>query len=126
MQYVDSHTKILIICPVHGEFWQRPHNHLRSAGCPRCAGSYSITKDEFIEKAQEIHKGKYDYSKVNYVNYSTKVCIICPEHGEFWQTPNIHLYGGGCPACPQSQLEGEMRRFLIAHNIKFEQEKGFR
>ena len=125
MQYVDSHTEILIICPDHGEFWQRPYNHLRSAGCPRCAGSYSITQEEFIERAQEIHKNKYDYSYVKYVNYSTKVCITCPIHGDFWQTPNAHLFGAGCPACPQSQLEGEMRRFLISHNIQFEQEKGF-
>lgn len=126
MQYVDSHTKILIVCPVHGEFWQRPNNHLRSAGCPRCAGSYLLTRDEFIDKSRLVHKNKYDYSKVEYVNYSTKVCIICPEHGEFWQTPNVHLFGGGCPTCPQSNMEAEMRRFLDGHHIKYEQEKTFR
>lgn len=126
MEYVDSQTKICIICPVHGEFWQKPMAHLYGYGCARCGGSLRLTKNEFIERAQIIHKGKYDYSKVEYVNYSTKVCIVCPVHGEFWQTPNNHLYGGGCPACPQSQLEGEMRRFLTANNIKFEQEKGFR
>lgn len=29
---------------------------------------------------------KFDYSKVNYINYSTPITIICPIHGEF-QTP---------------------------------------
>jgi hypothetical protein len=36
---------------------------------------------DFIKKANEIHKGKYDYSKVVYINNKTNVCIICPEHG---------------------------------------------
>ena len=59
------------------------------------------TREEFIKEATEKHKGKYDYSKVEYVNNRTKVCIIChkPEHGEFNQTPNCHLQGQGCPKC---------------------------
>lgn len=57
------------------------------------------TKTEFIEEAKVIHGDKYDYSKVEYVNNHTKVCIICSEHGEFWQTPNNHLSHHGCPKC---------------------------
>ena len=53
----------------------------------------------FIEKARKVHGDKYDYSKVEYVNSHTKICIICPEHGEFWQTPNNHLCGKGCNEC---------------------------
>lgn len=125
MDYVDSQTKIRIICPVHGEYWQKPVGHLYGYGCAKCGGSYRLTKNEFVERAKIIHNDKYDYSKVDYVNYSTKVRIICPVHGEFWQTPNNHLFGTGCPACPQSQLEGEMRQFLTANSIQFEQEKSF-
>ena len=54
---------------------------------------------EFIEKAKKIHGDKYDYSKVEYKNTRTKVRIICPVHGEFWQTPSSHLSGRGCPNC---------------------------
>ena len=50
-------------------------------------------KERFIIKAKGKWENKYNYSKVNYINNSTKVCIICPEHGEFWQTPSNHLYG---------------------------------
>lgn len=57
------------------------------------------TREEFIRKAKLIHGNKYDYSKVVYVNNKTKVCIICPIHGEFWQTPNSHLSGCGCNDC---------------------------
>lgn len=57
------------------------------------------TLEQFIEEARKIHGDKYDYSKVNYTRCDHKVCIICPEHGEFWQTPHSHLYGHGCKKC---------------------------
>lgn len=58
-----------------------------------------ISSEEFITRSNNIHNNKYDYSKVEYVNNKTKVCIICPEHGEFWQPPKNHLLGQGCPIC---------------------------
>jgi hypothetical protein len=117
--------KVCIICPKHGEYWQTPFGHLQGYGCPICGGNKRLTNEEFIEKAKLVHEDKYDYSKVQYINTSTKVCIICPEHGEFWQTPNSHLFGAGCPTCPESYMEGEVRHFLLKNNILFEQEKGF-
>ena len=98
--YVDSHTKVCIICPEHGEFWQTPNKHLNNQGCPKCFRGKKMTQDEFIEKAREIHGDKYDYSKVEYKGNKIKVCIVCPEHGEFWQTPNSHIsQKQGCPKC---------------------------
>ena len=58
-----------------------------------------LTIDDFIKRAQKVHEQKYDYSHVVYVNLSTKVLIICPEHGEFWQNAGSHLKGAGCPKC---------------------------
>ena len=123
--YVGRKEKVCIICPIHGEFWQNPHFHLQGGNCPKCVGGVRLTNEEFIEKAKSVHRNKYNYSKVEYKNTSTKVCIICPIHGEFWQTPNNHLFGAGCPVCPQSNLEGEIREFLTKNKIKFEQEKTF-
>ena len=102
--YEKSNKKVCIICPKHGKFWQTPNSHLHGSGCPKCAnedkiGRNAFTKDTFVNKAIEIHGDKYDYSKVNYVNSNTKVCIVCPEHGEFWQTPSKHLSGQGCRQC---------------------------
>lgn len=116
---------VKIVCPKHGVFEQRAKVHYRGYGCPICGGSKRLTNEEFIEKAKIVHGTKYDYSKIDYINTATKIRIICPEHGEFWQTPNNHLFGAGCPTCPQSNLEGEIRYFLIKNNIKFEQEKTF-
>lgn len=58
-----------------------------------------LTTEEFIERAKKVHGNKYDYSKTKYVNKRTKICIICPIHGEQWQLPMNHIYGQGCPEC---------------------------
>lgn len=60
-----------------------------------------FTQEEFIIKAKTVQGDKYDYSKVIYKNIKTHICIICPEHGEFWQRPDMHLRGRGCPICGQ-------------------------
>ena len=104
VEYVNNHTKICIICPKHGEFWQTPNNHLNGYGCKKCGRekvfeTFSIGTENFIKRAKEIHGNRYDYSKVEYLGTLKKVCIICPTHGEFWQEPHNHLKGCGCPYC---------------------------
>jgi len=103
---VNYKSKIVIICKKHDlEFKQNPNNHLRGKGCKICAKEerkrkLKMNKNEFIKKAREVHNDKYDYSKVEYINYHTKVCIICPEHGEFWQSPSKHIPRKfGCKKC---------------------------
>ena len=110
LEYVNSHTKVCIICPIHGEFWQIPDAHVRGVSCPKCAHrstKYAIS--EWVEKARKVHGDKYDYSKVKYVNNKTKVCIICPTHGEFWQTPNSHLLGQGCRKCGINRITTSLK-----------------
>lgn len=124
VEYVDSHTDILIGCPIHGYFAQKAGEHIRGHGCKKC-GRKQDDNNSFIEKAKNVHGDKYDYSKVEYVNTITKVCIICPKHGEFWQKPNDHLNGHGCPECNESKLEKEIEEYLISENINFEKQKKF-
>ena len=125
VDFNNSNEKVCIICPIHGEFWQTANYHMYGGNCPKCTGGVRLSKEDFIKKAKAIHGDKYDYTKVIYKNYSTKVEIVCKEHGSFLQTPNNHLFGAGCPTCPQSNLEGELRQFLIRNQIEFEQEKTF-
>jgi hypothetical protein len=107
VNYINNYTAICIICPIHGNFYQKPTIHLsgkNGCNCPKCAKKklsfvkLSNTKD-FIKKAQNKHEDLYDYSKVNYINKNTKVCIICHIHGEFFQKAQIHLMGSGCQKC---------------------------
>ena len=110
VEYINSATKVCIICPEHGEFWQTPNCHLSGNGCPKCAGNLKHSKDDFIKRSIAVNGNKYDYSKVEYINSKTKVCIICPEHGEFWQTPDSHYTGQGCPKC--GIVKGSSKRRL--------------
>ena len=121
--YTNAHHKGIIICPIHGEFHQTPHEHLKGYECPKCGLIKSRVKQasntiEFIEKAKKIHGDKYDYSKVNYVNAQTKVCIICPVHGEFWQTAGSHLCNHGCPECANDKMRLKYINFVNKANIK--------
>ena len=125
INYINNRTPICIICPEHGEFWQTPKNHLRGQGCKKCTKFHKLTTEEFIKRAKEIHGNRYDYSKANYTGTHNKICIICPEHGEFWQTPYYHLKGFGCKECNKYFLEKEISNILIDNKIKFEYNKTF-
>lgn len=88
VEYYNNNTPVTILCPVHGEFMQTPHAHKSGNGCPLCK---KIDKNQFLLRAREKFGWKYDYSKAEYVDFHTKICIIHPVHGEFWQTPESHL-----------------------------------
>ena len=121
----DKSGRRCIICPEHGEFWQKRTDHIeRCRGCLECSGCKKSTTEEFIEKARKIHGNKYDYSKVVYESAHKKVCIICPEHGEFWQEPDNHLRWG-CKKCRVSSLEKTIREFLNGLGVFFEEQKTF-
>lgn len=90
-----------------------------------------LTTEEFITKARAVHGDKYDYSLVNYRGYKTKVKIVCPEHGEFEQTPTNHVANKqGCPTCSEkgqsdhiyllvdSEYKATRMKIGITNNIK--------
>ncbi len=124
-EYIGSRVPMRIICPEHGEFFMTPRQHLQGCGCYKCAkDNFSSKKklgiDGFVEKAVNVHGNKYDYSKVEYVDSFTKVHIICPEHGSFWQTPSAHIHlREGCPKCNESHLERLTRNTLDNHNMAY-------
>jgi hypothetical protein len=121
LNYVNSDSKIKIICPEHGEFEQTPRHHYNGRGCPSCAGVKPYNNESFIKKAKEIHGNKYDYSKIEYVNLKTKIKIICPEHGEFEQTPNTHLRTKyGCRKCLSYKKDDFIKQSNLIHNNKYD------
>lgn len=98
--YVNNRTKVIITCSIHGDFQQIPNSHLQAKnGCPICAGNARYDTKSFIDKAQQIHGNKYNYSAVDYQTAHIKVVIKCPKHGSFKQSPNAHLSGSGCFKC---------------------------
>lgn len=102
--YTTGKDKVIITCPIHGEFEQRATNHLQGNGCPECKksnviGAPRLSNVDFMSKAALIHNAKYNYSKTTYAHSHQKLVITCPIHGDFEQTPSDHLSGKSCSSC---------------------------
>ena len=109
VEYIDSKTKVKIICPKHDIFEQQPNNHLHGQRCIGCMGdavrrAKCSSTELFIKKSQKIHGDLYDYSNTIYVNTRTNLTITCNEHGDFSKRPLLHLAeNGGCPKCSRQK-----------------------
>jgi len=126
VNYVNNYTKVDILCNQHGVFKQKPTSHINGCGCPICyKESLFHTTEVFIELAKKVHKNKYDYKYLKYVDSKTKVVITCPKHGEFNQKPNNHLNGSGCPSCNTSKGELMIKGFLDDNLINYIQQHSF-
>lgn len=116
----DEKGRICIICPIHGDFWQKPQEHLKGKGCKICGilnrkkPEIKQSNEKFIGKLKSVHADKYDYSLVKYQGSKIPIEIICKKHGSFLQLPYDHLLGHGCPKCGfvESKAENEIYDIL--------------
>lgn len=122
VEYVNTHRLVRIRCKQCGHyFFQQPSSHLAGHGCPKCCkkSDYrTLSKEEFITRAREVHGDKYDYSKTDYVNMRSKVLIVCPLHGEFWQRAQSHLLGNGCPECKRANHIERIKKMMELLNAR--------
>lgn len=114
VNYLNNHTNVVITCKKHGEFKQLPTHHLKGSGCPKCADEqtslrFKMTHDEFIEKANAIHKHKYDYTNTKVKGSHDYINVICPKHGEWSVLQTNHLSGYGCPVCGAEKIGDSLR-----------------
>jgi hypothetical protein len=133
--YINNLTPGIITCNTHKiDFLKSPSNHIKKnnpQGCPlcgyeRCSIVQKKSKDVFEMESNLIHNYKYNYEKFIYINNNTKGIIICPIHGDFNQTPIIHLCTeSGCPRCNDSHGERISEQFLVDKNIKYERQIKF-
>jgi hypothetical protein len=127
--YQGSHTKIVITCPEHGDFEQKPYSHLNGQGCPDCGLeivrrtaknkegiSASWTQQLFIEECTRVHEGKYNYLNTIFTTTNRTIKADCPIHGEFEQMACEHLRGRGCEKCGRAQIG-------LARRLSFKQWK---
>lgn len=123
-------------CKKHNEYFEQTFEQIfytKYNGCRSCRKERRednfvpfYTQLRFAEKAKEVHGDFYGYDKVEYVKSDQNVCITCPIHGDFWQTPNNHLGGSGCPKCKKSVLETKVSVLLDENNIEYIPEKSVR
>ena len=126
VNYFNSKIEVIIICKIHGNFLQKPYNHLNKCGCQKCDFTLPLTNEQFIEKSNIKHDNKYDYSISNYIRNNIKVNIICNIHGSFEQMPESHLRGSGCPnCCNNKKLTNEqfIEKSKIIHGNKYDYSK---
>ena len=101
-KYVNSATKVAVICKQHGEFMMKPNHLLFGHGCPKCKG-YVNSMSEFICKYASYCKSKgtvpYKIVSRNYTGNRCKIKAKCITHGEFVTTPFDLMTGSGCPMC---------------------------
>lgn len=118
-KYVGKNTPIIIICKTHGEFLQRPGDHINGRhGCPTCAGNQRKTTDQFITEANVVHGNIYTYSNTSYKNSKTDLVVTCPQHGDFHITPQEHLIGRGCSTCNVSSGQLEVIQYVNSLGLK--------
>lgn len=124
--YVSAKAKVSITCPKHGPFLQEASSHLSGVGCPNCwkerkarlpLETLRKREEAFLMTAKGVHGDDYDYSMVFYERSNKPVQIICSKHGAFFQRPNVHLRGAGCPTCAD-QVRGLRKRSSIQEFIK--------
>jgi very-short-patch-repair endonuclease/uncharacterized C2H2 Zn-finger protein len=112
VEYINYNENVIIICKKHGEFKQKPQQHLSGNGCSKCGKVYKRNTNEYIEHAKKIHGDTYDYSKTIFNRAKDKLIITCKKHGDFEQESYCHSIGVGCPVC-KSEHVGNIRRLSI-------------
>jgi len=115
--YIGSKNDIVITCRIHGDFTQKPYNHLNGCGCQLCDPTNILGNGNFIKKSNMVHKNAYDYSLVEYIKNDIKVKIICKIHGIFEQKPEAHLRGQGCPKCSNNNRRTTEDFIIISKSI---------
>lgn len=112
--YVNSHTRLTIVCPAHGKFDQLPYTHLQGNGCMSCSGKQRTSQSDFVSRAKQAIGEQYDFSDSVYKNLSTQVTVICPDHGEFTKSPRLILQQHrGCPHCGQDRYRQKVKNSTL-------------
>ena len=102
IDYVNSDTKIIIICQEHGDFEQRPYDHLSGKGCSKCSNNFSKAqirwlefiglKDKIkIQHAENSNEYQIPTTKCKADGYCKETNTIYEFHGDYWHgNPNIY------------------------------------
>jgi very-short-patch-repair endonuclease len=120
--FVNTHSKIEVKCPIHGWSSQILKNLFKGHQCNKCGQKISNDKqrcslEKTLDKFNKIHGNKYDYSKFVYSNNRSSSIIICPLHGEFHQSPWTHIKGHGCPSCSGNKKMNNIEFINVANKV---------
>ena len=110
------------ICGYVAKQYMRSFNY-----CNGCNSVSLKSLEDFVSQSVSVHEDKYDYSDVDYIGAKKKVKIFCRKcERYFFQTPDSHLSGNGCPFCNESKGENRIAKYLSSKNIKYTKNKIFK
>jgi len=123
--YINSHTKIKIICKIHGYFEQKPYKHLNGQGCPKCKLSKGIKNIcNILEQNNISYKKEVSIdgcvSKNNiplrFDLYLTKLDIYIEYDGE-QHFKQVSSWGGTASFLKTLERDNIKNEFCKQHNI---------
>lgn len=125
VEYKAMLEKVNITCPVHGDWMQKPADHLGKHGCPKCKADKAGGKwDEIKVQFEQVHGSYYSYDESTFTRISVKMKMFCPDHGEFWQKPELHKNGSGCKLCTASSGPGKYCESVFAKKPELKETPG--
>lgn len=127
VNYVNYKTEVTITCPIHGDFKQRPSNHLKGHGCPHCAKNG-------VKPTLEAFRARFSDKMINLSEFEYKRATdagkcLCERCGNVWYTTPMSLMkGSGCPRCAKerrvmkrtSNIDEFIRKFQEKHGINYD------
>lgn len=119
--YKGAKKNIDIRCLIHGVFSQEAYSHKIGGNCPKCAGAYSPTTEEFIEECKMVHGDKYGYSHAEYAGKDKNIIIECFIHGFYKQRAGKHKKGDGCKRCATEAQRTSLEEYLAKVSEKLKE-----
>lgn len=128
LNHRDEKGRVIITCPIHGDFLQKPSEHLKGRGCRKCGRKIVARKlrngESFFEKCKQKYNGYYSYENSQYVSMFTDMVVTCVKHGDFLIKPHDHLKGnGGCKECKKEKIgnlwKSNTKDFILKYKEKF-------
>jgi hypothetical protein len=106
-------------CPVHGWGTMAAKYIMQGRGCVKCyreglSRKPRLTQKKVLSRFKGKHGDTYDYSRVLYAGQQKPVDIVCRRHGSFFQKPEYHWTGAGCPQCYHEDVRGASQRLTTA------------
>ena len=118
VDYKNREHRVIVTCPVHGDFQVYAREHLDGKGCPKCEKG-----EKFIAKLKEKFGDKFGLDEFIYTSSTTPVTLICPTHGAFSKLPNQILnLQFGCPHCGNDAKE-EIHNSAVTRKQAAKEEK---
>lgn len=115
--YVKHNELVEVGCYKHGPFFLTPNKLLAGRGCQKCSKerkletSLKAATKSFFDRTEGSED--CDYSLVKYVGAKAPVEIICKHgHPNFFQAPDSHLSGQGCPRCAKNGFQPDKEGIL--------------